>query len=281
MAQYSRYWSCSKFADRIRGTKKLKSGTAREWDEWTKVSKEKHPYRHWVAEEGLDYLQNFVYWPSNKIDDIIYYFNNRWVTKSHALTAHPRDVKPGAWCDVGRRFLPCMFNELVDFVEIEQAWSHVLWNEDASKKFKTPWWRKSFFRIRAWRSPEAGLEYLNWASTIVVDENWGVDKSHPDYGKLSPQAVDALEIKALYHWWTEVYRNRPDPYDISGWTEICNRTREDGVVLSMFDNENTTPEEVAERNSSHTELKRIEEEYEKEEEEMMIRLIRIRNNLWT
>jgi len=61
MAQYSRYWSCSKLADWIRGTEKGSSKSGRGWSEWTKASKENHPYRHWLAEDGLDYLQNFVY----------------------------------------------------------------------------------------------------------------------------------------------------------------------------------------------------------------------------
>ena len=281
MTQYARYWSCSKFADWLRGTEKGSSKTGREWREWSKESKKTHPIRYWLAEEGLDYLQNFVYWPHNKLNDIRYYINNRWVTKSHALTAHQRDIKPGVWCDVGHRILPCMFNELVDFVEIEQAWSHVMWNKDAQKDFKTPWWRKSFFKFRSWRSPEAGMSYLNWASSLIMDESWGLDKSDPDYGKLSLQAENAIEIKALYHWWTEIYKNRPDAYDISGWTELCNRTRADGDLLSMFDHENETPEEVTERNHSHNELKRIEAEYEQEEEEMLIRLIKIRKSLWT
>ena len=35
MAQHTHYWSCSPLADWIRGTNKLKAGTAEEWNEWT------------------------------------------------------------------------------------------------------------------------------------------------------------------------------------------------------------------------------------------------------
>ena len=115
----SHYWTCSKFADWLRGTKKLGAGTSEEWDEWNTTAKMKHNFRYWLAEEGLDILQTIVYYPTDKLHDLKYYINNRYVTRSHALTAHARDIKPGNWSDVGNRFLPCLFNELVDFVEID------------------------------------------------------------------------------------------------------------------------------------------------------------------
>jgi hypothetical protein len=78
----------------------------------------RHNFRYWLAEEGLDYLQKFVMFIPDNLYAIKYYINNRWVTRSHSLTAHPRDIKPGTWHDVGNRFLPCLFNELQDFVEV-------------------------------------------------------------------------------------------------------------------------------------------------------------------
>ena len=63
----SNYWSCSKFADWIRGTKKLGAGTAEQWDEWTAAAQMKHNFRYWLAEEGLDYLQTFVHFIPDKL----------------------------------------------------------------------------------------------------------------------------------------------------------------------------------------------------------------------
>ena len=48
------YWTCSPFADWIRGTTKLKCGTGKEWAEWEKSAKAQYPIRWWIAEEGLD-----------------------------------------------------------------------------------------------------------------------------------------------------------------------------------------------------------------------------------
>jgi len=151
------YWSCSRFADWLRGTPKLSAGTGKEWRQWRRAAKDAHPIRFWIVEEGLDYAQNFINWPADRFHDIRYYINNRWVSHTHRLTAHPRDIKPGSWCDVGNRFLPCLFNELVDFVEIEQSWHHVLWSDEERKKYEVPWWRRGFLRWRTWRCPEAGL----------------------------------------------------------------------------------------------------------------------------
>jgi hypothetical protein len=273
------YWSCTKFADWIRGTTKIKFGTGKEWGEWEKSAKEKYPLRWWFAEEGLDKLQDVWLWIPERINDIRYYVNNRWVSKSHSLTAHPRDIKPGRWCDVGNRFLPCLFNELVDFVEVEQAWHHVLWDKEARAIYNPPWWRSGWLRWRSWRSPGAGLAYLDWASSLVCDETWGLEPSSPDYGKPTHQALAAVEIKALYTWWKEVYQNRPDPHDASGWTAYCNLRRDKGYAL--LDQESGTIEEKQMAQEALDKCRQIEDAYEQEDEAMLIRLIKVRGSLWT
>ena len=274
----SQYWSCSKFADWIRGTAKLSAGTSEQWDEWNTAAKIKHSFRYWVAEEALDSVQNFVNYPMDKLNDIRYYINNRWISKSHALTADPRDIRPGSWSDVGNRFLPCMFNELVDFVEIEQAWHHCMWSDDAKTKFDVPWYRSGWLRWRTWRCPEAGMEYLKWASTLTNEEFLDDDKKSeavPTY-----QATAAKEIIALYTWWTETYRNRPDPYEASGWTAVCEASRAANGGRLHFGTEKDPVLKKA-SDKAHKLLQKIEKSYEEEDEAMMIRLIKIRQSLWT
>ena len=274
----SNYWTCSKFADWLRGTPKLKCGTSEEWDAWYVSSAKAHPIRYWIAEEGLDHIQKFVYYIPDRLNDIRYYINNRWISNSHALTAHPRDIKPGQWKDVGNRFLPCMFNELVDFVEIEQAWHHCIWSDETQKKFEVPWWRRGWLRWRTWRCPEAGLEYLRWAMTLTNEEFLDDDKKHlaePTY-----QAKAAKEIIELYTWWTVTYRNRPDPYEVSGWTAVCEASRAaNGGKLSFSSPKDPVLKKASDK--AHKLLQKIEADYAKEEEAMMIRLIKIRESLWT
>jgi len=266
------YWTCSKFADWLRGTTKLKCGTGKEWQEWEEAAKAKYPIRWWLAEEGLDYLQDIWCYIPERINDVRYYINNRWVTQTHALKAHTKDIKRGEWRDLGNRFLPCLMNELVDFVEIELAWSHCVWDDAARKKYNYPWWRRWF---RQWRCSEAGIDHLKWAMTLTnkdfIQEG---EKEEPTY-----QALAAKEILELYTWWKEVYPKRPDVYDVSGWSDYCDMRRKKGYHL--LDMEDRTEEESEMRDNALAKSNEIEKAYNDEDESMMIRLIKIRESLWT
>jgi len=275
----SQYWSCSKFADWLRGTPKLDAGTSKEWRDWREQAQTRHPVRYWTAEEGLDYIQNAVYFIPDQIYAVKYYINNRFVSRTHSLTSHPKDIRPGTWRDFGDRILPCLFNELVDFVEVELAWKHIAWDKEARKKYDVPFWGSGWFRWRTWRSPQAGLDYLAWEMSLVNDESWGIEKDNPDYGKPTFQAEKAREILALYKWWTEVYPNRPDPHDASGWTAICAQRRDQGRPFLDFDDR--TPDEEAENRQALDRLYEIEEDHHAEDEQMLVRLIKIRRSLWT
>jgi hypothetical protein len=272
----SNYWSCSTFADWIRGTTKLTVGTAEEWNEWEDRAKSAYPIRWLIAEEGLNYIQKFVYYIPDKLNDIRYYINNRWITRSHTLTAHPRDIRPGDWCDVGDRVLPCLFNALVDFVEIEQAWCYVCWDKKEQKKYNVPWWRSGWSHWRGWRCPAAGIAYLDWAASLTNADY----KQDDEPEELTHHARAAAELKELYLWWTETYRNRPDPYDASGWTAYCENSREQhGGKFSIF-LAHKTPDMQEMSKTALAKLQEIESAYEAEDEAMMVRLIKLRKSLW-
>ena len=272
------YWTCSKFADWLRGSDKPEAETSAGWAKWKRVSKEAHPIRYWIVEEGLDKLQDIWCWIPERMNDVRYYINNRWITRTHCLTAHSRDIKRGIWCDVGNRFLPCLFNELVDFVEVEQAWHHVMWDDEARKKYRTPFSR-TFFRFRTWRCPEAGIDYLKWASSLTWGDDEFLDKDDERYGKPTHQAKAAKEILELYTWWKDIRPNRPDPYEVSGWSNICERRRVD--YPDEFLPEERTKKERTESKKALDKLRKLEAQYDKEDEAMMIRLIKIRESLWT
>lgn len=279
----SNYWTCSKFADWLRGTTKLKAGTGEEWAEWETRAKQNYPVRWWLAEEGLDAIQKTIMYIPDKIYAAKYYVNNRWVTRTHALTAHPRDIKPGQWQDVGYRFLPCLFNELQDFVEIELAWSHIAWSSKEDKaKYAAPFWASGWFRWRTWRCPQAGLDHLAWAMTLKYNEDW-MDKDDPKFDQPTPQAVNAQELLDLYTWWTVTRPARPDPYEASGWTaycEACRKEKGSDSIMSMF-SEPKSEELKQLGDQTHKLLQEIEAAYEAEDENMMIRLIKARGSLWT
>ncbi len=272
------YWTIGKFADWLRGTPSLKAGTSDEWDEFHTRAKAAHPVRFWLAEDGLRYLQDFVMGPIDLLYSVKYYINNRWISRTHALTAHKRDIKPGQWHDLGSRFLPCMFNELVDFVEVELAWWHLAWSPEQRQKYNMPWWAVGWWRVRTWRCPQAGLDNLDWQSNLTYNEEW-ISNDDPKWGKPTPQALNAQEILALYKWWKEVRPQRPDPHDVSGWSDYCEKKRvlNDGRLFGS----KTTPELEKLSTKALNMSQKIEAAYEKEDTQMMCRLIKVRNALWT
>jgi hypothetical protein len=100
------------------------------------------------------------------------------------------------------------------------------------------------------------------------------EKEEPTY-----QAKAAKEILELYTWWKEIYPARPDVHDASGWTAYCEMRREKGY--KFFDMEDKSEEEAEMCKTALDKSQELELQYAKEDEEMMIRLIKIRESLWT
>jgi hypothetical protein len=237
------YWSCSKLADKIRGTNKPEIGlTSEGWEEWNNIAKSKHPFRYYIAEELLNDIQDFFCFPKDVCKVIRNYINNRYVHKTHYLKT---GLKPGEYYEFDFRMLHGLFNELVDFVEIEKAHMCSITNNDESKKYK----------FKKGRCIEAGLDYLDWESKLT----------HKD--ELTQQAESAIKTLKLYNWWKNRI-NRPDPMDESGWSDYC-------------DNKEYRSKITDEGREKLNKLQELEEKYDQEDEDMMIELIKIRRSLWT
>ena len=251
----------------MRGTSKPRSGTSQEWNDWQKKAKEKK-LRYWLAEDGLDFLEKVILWPINFISEIRFYINNRYLIKSHALTSN---LRRGTWYDFDTRLLHTAFDELVNFVEIELAWMHAI---SSSTK-------RNFLRLGRWRSAEAGLAYLDWASHLKMDEDW-IDKNDPDYGQPTQQALAAQETLRLYRWWKEERPKRPDPIDASGLAEYYKEKRHEAKTCgdSFLHHTILNKKDGQLRNLSDL-YHRIEKQQEEEDTAMLIRLVEIRQSLWT
>jgi hypothetical protein len=113
--------------------------------------------------------------------------------------------------------------------------------------------------------------------TLTNEEFLEEDEKHkaePTY-----QAKAAKEILELYTWWKEVYPKRPDVHDASGWTAYCDMRRERGCHL--LDMEDKSEEEAEMCQTALDKSRELELQYATEDEEMMIRLIKVRESLWT
>lgn len=264
------HWSNTKLADKIRGTPKPYAESRKGWNEWNKTAKVNNPIRYWIVEEAFDEIQDFLHWPIDKLYNIKYYIVNRWIDESHALVAHKKHIKRGHWRDLDCRILICLFDELVDFVEIEKAYSNYRWDGDKQKGMK--WWQVGKWRTRTWRSAEAGLAHLKWEMSLTDEEWLEEDKKHE--AKPTHQAEVSKEIIELYKWWTEVYPNRPDPMELSGWSAYCDSKGDN--FFGIFDED-----DGVDTGPMHDKMREIEKAYDDEDTEMLIRLIKIRGSLWT
>jgi len=274
----TQYWSCSKLADWLRGTPKPQALEWSEWDTWNTQAEQKHPIRYWIAETFFDKAQRIVYWIPDKLYDFKYWVKNRWVTRTHQLTADPQVIRPGQWCDFGDRILPCLFNELRNYVEVELAWKNIAWDLEARAKYKAPWWAWGWFRWRTWRSPRAGLDYLAWEQSLVYDDtSWSTEPTDPKWNTPTPQAKLASEIAELYTWWTRTRPQRPDPYEVSGWSAWCDRNQKLG--RGVFAGRSEQDRQYVTEMREHIDL--LEKKYHDEDTEYMCRLIKIRQGLWT
>jgi hypothetical protein len=233
------HWTCSKFADYLRGEKKPIALSLEDWENWRKEQKNKRPWRYWISETLLRKLQNFFCYPGDLIYSIKCYIRNRFVTQTHNLKT---GLKKGEWYDLDTRILHGLFNELVEYVEIELA--HLSkWDREKKYKFKNS------------RCVEAAYDYFEWASNLKFNEEYAVQPDDPDYGKLTPQAESTRKIKELYEWWVYQRPNRIDPYEA---------IKKETHGKHYFRN-----------------IDEIERGYEKEDTEKLIELIKIRNSLWT
>jgi hypothetical protein len=242
------YWSSSKFADWIRGEKKPFALEWGEWDKYYNDLKKRKPFRYWFTEKFLRSLQNTINFPLDVYKEIRYYICNRYIDKTHYLKT---GLNPGHYYEFDYRLIHGLFNELVDFVEIELAHSMT-------------WQNKNKYKFTNSRCVDAAYDYFKWANNLKV-------KSETGKRVLSDQAKASRKIKKLYEWWKYQRPNRLSPMEKSGWNKIY-----DTMELNNF--KDKAPKN-AHRN--YMKLVKIEEAYDQEDEDMMVELIKLRRHLWT
>lgn len=247
------------------------------WEIWDKELKASRPIAYFFTETLPDVLEKPGEWFIDPIDNACYYLRNRFVNKTHYLHT---DLKPGKWHEFESRLLHGMFTEFVDFVEIEQAYHSISWNsEEEQKKYKLPWWRNtSWFRWKRWRSAEAAMNHQKWSMTLD-------DPAGDPNVMCAPQAESAREIVILYTWWKEVRPNRKEEWDAVGlrefWTKMDEKHGDSWLLGNGTGKGKLSNDERLEYDRLSAAVNALEEARTKEDEDMMIRLIKLRKTLWT
>ena len=198
----------------------------------------------------MNKLQNFIYFPVDVSDTFRTYIRNRYLDKIHYLKT---GLKPGSYYDLDTRIINGLFNELVDFVEIELA--HLsLWDRTKKYKFKNG------------RCIEAANDYLDWVCNLKYNEDYLTSPKDKQYGKLTEQAKAYRKIKKLYEWWKNTRPNRVNPY--------CDPQL--GDIDTICDNK-----KYKNKKKLYEKVYKIEQSQEDEDTKMLIELMKVRKHLWT
>lgn len=222
------------------------------WGRWSVREdriKRTFPVRFFIWETLPDWFNHSI---KRRWKDARLWIRYRTTDKYHVLKM---DLKPGYY-DPDTRMLQAVFQILQDYVEIELASMHdVVSDGDASEStgnFLKRLGRKiASRRKRNDRNPESGLAYLDWE----INETGG------------NQASDAAEKKELYLWWTQYRPARLNPYD----TPMIPLER-NGPIFNQPPGTNREAYKL---------IHNLENLYHAEDENMLIRLMKIRSSLWT
>jgi hypothetical protein len=256
------YWSCSKFADwcwKVAGAPaKPIAASSEGWSAWRKDREANYPRTYWFIEEGLDKIQNFVCGPTNALNHVRWYIKNRF---SYGLHKVETGLEKGVWHETETRMLHANFMLLVEYVETQEALMMVMCNNDPALTF----WEKVCYRTwLPFRSRRLGIRRLDWAIDLDAAEHEGIN-----FG----QSYSAMEIKDLYLWWTDERPARPDPW-------VVYKVPEPHDPEDFMGSQD--PEDVkADRYNKYKLIDQMEYAYLREDEEMLIRLIKIRRSMWT
>lgn len=232
------YWSSSRLANWIRGENKPYALEWNKWDEWHNNQKTQRPIRYWLSDTLLNKVQDILCFPLDVYYTIRVYIRNRFFDKIHYLHT---GLKPGEYYDLDHRILHGLFNELVDFVELEL--SHL-----------SKWDDKKKYKFVNGRCKEAQDDYFKWANNLKQN------------GKLTQQAKGSRKIKELYEWWKYDRPNRKNPYSDSNF----------GDIDEILDNK-----KFKQKQKLYQKAYDLEEQYDNEDTKMLIDLIKVRNQLWT
>lgn len=238
---------------------RLKLGTADQWDEWETEYQKQAPTRYWLTHR-LPYLTWYpVKWKYDTVRDWVRYRVRPYHIVNTGL--------PPQYYDTDTIILHANFNLLKDFVEKEKASMHRWCTPDAKLKSSI-----SLPPKRDKINPLDGIKYLEWETTLDAPE---------DPADANPsQAEAAREILELYTWWVF---DRPSRTEIEPPEQPEQEGKNTLSFMHRFSAEyrKKYPEYHAAFTQWSIDRSKQENEWDEEDTEMLIRLIKIRKSLWT
>jgi hypothetical protein len=235
--------------------------TSKGWRLFEQEFKEVAPIRYWFKHNFKRAVIYPIKWKYNTVTDWIRY---RTTHRYHVVNTG----LPPSYYEVESRMLHVNFTLLKDFVEIEQARQRYLWSYERKD---TPTWCEKhmpFYRlVYPFRRPDLGIKHFEWAATLD-------DPSLPPYERADKQAQDAREILALYKWWVDIRPTRRE----KEYKEYSDQGL--GVLGSLDDDFDHNAEDYKAFREAMDENANMEDMWNTEDEDMLVRLIKIRRGLW-
>ncbi len=242
-----------------------------EWDTWEDNLKHTRPIAYFMTETLPDWAEWIPKHTIGYVDKLRIWISN-YTNFTHGL----RSTLPrGKWHEFEERVLYSLFDSFVEFIEIEEAWNHIIWMDEKDRGiYPTTKWYGIFGRKgKKWRCAKAGVDHLKWEMTLAED------------GIPTQQATSALEKLTLYTWWKDVRPNRKDDWDESGlnafWAEMDAKYEGNGTWLGLGSKSQLTAEEQQRYRDLTALQESLETRYAEEDDEMLLRLINMRKSLWT
>jgi hypothetical protein len=233
--------------------------TTEAWHLFNEEFKEKAPIRYYFDKTFPKYFRPI----KGKISDLMWGIRYRTYDKYHVIRT---GLKPGYY-EIDTRMLHCNFSLLVSYVELQLAGMCYLFSDEYEKER----WK--------WNIPF-------YSHFVKVDPIWGVTSLYRriEGGKSASAAPSDIaeaefgkEVLELYTWWTKTRPARhlqkeplPD-YSNQGLGSMA-------IFHPAFDE--TAADYVA-FTAAYKKNEALKEAWEIEDDEMLIRLVKIRKRLWT
>jgi hypothetical protein len=240
------------------------AATMEEWIEWNTNAKQ-HKLKWFIADTVPTWFAvTFQYRYENTISKL----KSKYIRKHNLIKI--KSLKDDEWYDTDTRIMHATFQLLVDFVELEKSHMQIMLCEDIAPKY---------MRKANYRSAEMGIKYLDWE--ISLKKEGGLN-----------QSKNAKTIKELFLWWKYDRPSRIEPMDVKGSMGMSTNTFYDDIddddkndndrVSSMFARIDRRKDKEPELYKSvNKACDDAEKKYEKEDEQMLIKLVKIRKSLWT
>ena len=221
-----------------------KARSSEDWGAWKKEMKEKYPIRYFLNQ---DFEATFI-WPwSMRLQRVQEWVKYRTTRRYHIVST---GMKPG-YSDVTEKMLHVNFNMLKDFVEIEKAhmWD---WSGEQPKM------------------EQPGVSHLIWEIGLDADNSIN-----------NQQSANALEQYELYNWWTNIRPFRVDPFETPEHKAYWKLRNDIYGSDCFFCEDKDTPELKKAQKAAYELSDTLDKQYSKEDEDNLIRLMKIRQSLWT